>query len=141
MKLQDSFDSVYDLFVNALEKNGLRQTQERFAILRAVTEINVPFQINFLQNKLLSTKYYVSRGTLYNTLKLMELVGILEKNIQNGKIYYNLNHELKNVYIIVNQNKIKEIQLESELEHVLVSYVENKYEIKIKKMKITFFQD
>ncbi len=141
MKLQDSFDSVYDLFVNALEKNGLRQTQERFAILRAVTEINVPFQINFLQNKLLSTKYYVSRGTLYNTLKLMELVGILEKNIQNGKIYYNLNHEQKNVYIIVNQNKIKEIQLESELEHVLVSYVENKYEIKIKKMKITFFQD
>lgn len=141
MKLQDSFDSVYDLFVNALEKNGLRQTQERFAILRAVTEINVPFQINFLQNKLLSTKYYVSRGTLYNTLKLMEHIGILEKNIQNGKIYYNLNHELKNVYIIVNQNKIKEIQLESELEHVLVSYVENKYEIKIKKMKITFFQD
>jgi len=133
MKLQDSFDSVYDLFVNALEKNGLRQTQERFAILRAVTEINVPFQINFLQNKLLSTKYYVSRGTLYNTLKLMEHIGILEKNIQNGKIYYNLNHELKNVYIIVNQNKIKEIQLESELEHVLVSYVENKYEIKIRR--------
>jgi len=141
MKLQDSFDSVYDLFVSALEKNGLRQTQERFAILRAVTEINVPFQINFLQNKLLSTKYYVSRGTLYNTLKLMEHIGILEKNIQNGKIYYNLNHEPKNVYVIVNQNEIKEIQLKNEVEHLLISYVENKYEIKIKKMKITFFQD
>lgn len=141
MKLQDSFDSVYDLFVSALEKNGLRQTQERFAILKAVTELNVPFQIKILQNKLLSTKYYVSRGTLYNTLKLMEQIGVLEKNIQNGKIYYNLNHEPKNVYVIVNQNEIKEIQLESELEHVLVSYVENKYEIKIKKMKITFFQD
>jgi Fur family transcriptional regulator, ferric uptake regulator len=85
MNLQDSSESIYDLFVKALQKAGLRQTQERFAILRAIIEIKVPFQIVFLQKQLLSTKYYVSRGTLYNTLKLMEQIGILEKNFQNGK--------------------------------------------------------
>lgn len=141
MNLQDSSESIYDLFVKALQKAGLRQTQERFAILRAIIEIKVPFQIVFLQKQLLSTKYYVSRGTLYNTLKLMEQIGILEKNFQNGKIFYVLNNQLKNSYVIVNQKEIKEIQLEEEVEQLLISHIENKYNMIIKRMKITFFQD
>ncbi len=141
MNLQDSSESIYDLFVKALQKAGLRQTQERFAILRAIIEINVPFQIVFLQKQLLSTKYYVSRGTLYNTLKLMEQIGILEKNFQNGKNFYVLNNQLKNSYVIVNQKEIKEIQLEEEVEQLLISHIENKYNMIIKRMKITFFQD
>ena len=141
MNLQDSSESIYDLFVKALQKAGLRQTQERFAILRAIIEIKVPFQIVFLQKQLLSTKYYVSRGTLYNTLKLMEQIGILEKNFQNGKIFYVLNNQLKNSYVIVNQKEIKEIQLEEEVEQFLISHIENKYNMIIKRMKITFFQD
>jgi Fe2+ or Zn2+ uptake regulation protein len=141
MNLQDSSESIYDLFVKALQKAGLRQTQERFAILRAIIEIKVPFQIVFLQKQLLSTKYYVSRGTLYNTLKLMEQIGILEKNFQNGKNFYVLNNQLKNSYVIVNQKEIKEIQLEEEVEQLLISHIENKYNMIIKRMKITFFQD
>jgi hypothetical protein len=57
------------------------------------------------------------------------------------KIYYVLNNQLKNSYVIVNQKEIKEIQLEEEVEQLLISHIENKYNMIIKRMKITFFQD
>lgn len=140
MKPQESSEIVFEQFVKALQLHGYRQTQERFAILRAIIEIKAPFQINLLQKQLVSSKYYVSRGTLYNTLKMMEEIAIVDKFFQKGKCYYELNKEHSNSYMIVNQHEVRVIQLEEELEQFLISHVQKKYNLLIKKMKITFFQ-
>ena len=103
MNLQESTDHLFRQFSNALLSRGLKQTQERFAILRAIIQLNAPFQIDFLRNQLLSQKYYVSRSTLYNTLKLMEDISVVDKIIMDGKLFYELNSSNKNSYFIVNQ--------------------------------------
>lgn len=90
---------------------------------------------------MVSSKYYVSRGTLYNTLRLMKEIGIIDKFFQKGNCYYEVNRAHQNSYMIVNQKDIQEIELEKELEQFLISHVEKKYNVSIKKMKITFFQD
>lgn len=141
MNMEDSSDAIYDQFVKALEIRGLKQTQERFTILREILEIDIPFPIDLLRKQLLLSKYYVSRSTLYNTLKLMEEVGLVDKFFLKGKSYYELHRAHKNLYVIVNQDKKKEIALEEDLEKFLISHIEKKYNVAIKGMKITFFQN
>lgn len=141
MNIQESTDHLFRQFSNALLGRGLKQTQERFAILRAIIQLNSPFQIDFLRNQLLSQKYYVSRATLYNTLRLMEDIGVVDKIIMDGKLYYELNSSNKNTYFIVNQTERKMVSLEKELENFILSHVEKKFNISIKGMKITFFED
>lgn len=141
MNLQESTDHLFRQFSNALLGRGLKQTQERFAILRAIIQLNSPFQIDFLRNQLLSQKYYVSRATLYNTIKLMEDIGIVDKIIMDGKMFYELNSSNKNTYFIVNQYERKMISLEKELENFIISHVEKKFNISIKGIKITFFEE
>lgn len=141
MKIEESSDAIYDQFVKALEIRGLKQTQERFTILREILEIDIPFPIDFLRKQLLSNKYYVSRSTLYNTLKLMEEIGLVDKFFLNGKSYYELHRVHKNLYVIISQDEKKDITLEEDLEKFLISHVEKKYNVALKGMKITFFQN
>lgn len=140
MNLQESSDYIYRQFANALLDRGLKQTQERFAILRAIIEIDAPFLIDILRNQLLSKKYYVSRATLYNTMKLMEEMGIVDKVILDGKLFFEINRSNKNTYSIINQHERKFISLDKDVEDFLISSIENKFNISIKGVKITFFE-
>lgn len=140
MCINESSDYLLRQFSNALLDRGLKQTQERFAILRAIIDIDAPFLIDLLRNQLLSKKYYVSRATLYNTMKLMEEMGIIDKVILDGKLYFEINRSNKNSYSIVNQYERRFISLDQELEEFLITSVETKFNISIKGVKITFFE-
>ena len=140
MNLQESTDHLYRQFANELLSRNLKQTQERFAILRAIIQLKAPFQIHFLRKQLLSQKYYVSRSTLYNTMKLMDEIGFVDKIIVEGKLFYELKSPGKNIYFIVNQNERNIISIDKEVEDFLISNIEQKFDISIKSMKITFFE-
>ena len=71
----------------------------------------------------------------------MEDIGVVDKIIMDGKLYYELNSSNKNTYFIVNQTERKMVSLEKELENFILSHVEKKFNISIKGMKITFFED
>lgn len=43
MNAEDSSEIIFEQFVKALQIHGYRQTQERFAILRAIIGIKAPF--------------------------------------------------------------------------------------------------
>ena len=93
MKTSDRRDSVRQaverILDNYLAMNNHRKTPERYAILRAVYDINGHFTLDELGEKLATEyKFPVSRGTLYNTLNLfMELRLVIRHRFQGTTKY------------------------------------------------------
>lgn len=65
---QELLDTVQQVFTEYLEKQGLRKTPERFAILREVYLIDDHFDVESLYIQMKARKIHVSRATLYNTI-------------------------------------------------------------------------
>ena len=61
-----------------LESNNLRMTPERYQVLKAVFSYSHSFAMDDLQNRLAEWAFPVSRGTLYNTTKLLLKAHLLE---------------------------------------------------------------
>ncbi len=55
----------------------MRQTSERFAILRAVYDIDGTFTIEELEQTMQNRRFHVSRGTLYLTTQLLVQANLL----------------------------------------------------------------
>ncbi len=70
-------EAVATYFREFLQANGLRQTRERFAILRAAYEFEGTFTFDALQQTLLDHKFRVSTATLYNTTQLLVQANLL----------------------------------------------------------------
>ena len=93
MKTSDRRGSVRQaverILDNYLAMNNHRRTPERYAILRAVYDINGHFTLDELGDKLATEyKFPVSRGTLYNTLNLfMELRLVIRHRFQGTTKY------------------------------------------------------
>ena len=80
---------VEQILDNYLEMNNHRKTPERYAILRAVYDMNGHFTLDELGTKLAQDdKFPVSRATLYNTLNLfMELRLVIRHRFQGTTKY------------------------------------------------------
>ena len=93
MKTTDKKESVRQsaerMLDNYLEMNNHRKTPERYAILKAVYDMNSHFTLEELGGKLNEVyKFPVSRATLYNTLKLfMELRLVIRHRFQGTTKY------------------------------------------------------
>jgi len=93
MKTTDKKESVRQsaerMLDNYLEMNNHRKTPERYAILKAVYDMNSHFTLEELGGKLNEVyKFPVSRATLYNTLKLfMELRFVIRHRFQGTTKY------------------------------------------------------
>jgi Fur family ferric uptake transcriptional regulator len=75
-KSDETYRQAYELMADYIERNQLRNTAERFNILRAVCTLQ-RFSVNELQAAL--TDIAISRATVYNNLCLMEKAGVVHR--------------------------------------------------------------
>lgn len=79
---------VRGVLTEYLEANNCRKTPERFAILDAVYNLGGYFTIEEVKNRLAENNFHVSRGTLFNTLRLfVELRLVIRHKFQTGTRY------------------------------------------------------
>ena len=88
-KKESAYSAVERILDNYLEMNNHRKTPERYAILRAVYDMDGHFTLDELGEKLAEAyKFPVSRATLYNTLNLfMELRLVIRHRFQGTTKY------------------------------------------------------
>jgi Fur family ferric uptake transcriptional regulator len=77
-------EEVKKIFSNYLEKNNLRKTPERFAILEEIYRRNDHFDAEALYIHMKTQNYRVSRATVYNTLEILVICDLVTKH-QFGK--------------------------------------------------------
>jgi len=79
-EVSGNFDDVKQIFIAYLEKNQHRKTPERFTILKEIYAFEGHFDVETLYIKMKNSKYRVSRATLYNTIELLLLCGLVVKH-------------------------------------------------------------
>lgn len=62
---------VRKIFLEYLEKNSHRKTEERFNILDEIYNLTEHFEIESLYNHMQEKGYHVSKATVYNTIELL----------------------------------------------------------------------
>ncbi len=83
-KQEKMMEEVMKIFSHHLEKNSLRKTPERFAILREIYHRTDHFDAEALYIHMKNQNYRVSRATVYNTLELLVNCDLVTKH-QFGK--------------------------------------------------------
>ena len=91
----DSESAIKQLLQIYLEQNNFRKTPERFAVIESVCSFDSIFTIQDLSDRLVERNFPVSRGTLYNTMRILIGLHIVEslkiKGMASYKVCYSHN--------------------------------------------------
>lgn len=69
--VEQTKETVKQIFTKYLKEHSLRKTSERFAILDRIYSIDGHFDIESLYKFMIENNYQVSRATLYNNIDLL----------------------------------------------------------------------
>lgn len=117
--IQEVVAERFRLFLIA---NQLRQTKERFAILRAIYDIDGTFTIEDLQLTMQNRRFHVSTGTLYATTLLLVQANLLIRHpfSSSAAVFERITDDRPRSYQICNNchriTRIKSKELASSLE-------------------------
>jgi Fur family ferric uptake transcriptional regulator len=82
-------ENVSLIFSKYLKSKDLRQTPERFAILSEIYLSDTHFSLQSLGERLTKKRFFVSRGTLYNTIELLLDCGLVKRyQLESNRMRY-----------------------------------------------------
>ena len=81
-------DNAREILDGYLEITARRKTPERYAILKAIYDIDGHFTVEELNKVLEDEKFIVSRATLYNTLRLFQKIHLVVRHRLADKTKY-----------------------------------------------------
>ena len=77
-----------ELLNKYLIDNNLRQTPERYIILKYIYSTSTHFDIDYLYSKI-NKKEKISRATIYNNLEILTQAGLIKKlHLNHNKVLY-----------------------------------------------------
>ena len=83
---EDIQQKVKEIFSKYLEKEKLRKTPERFAILREIYSVDAHFDVESLFNLMKKKKHPISLATIYNTIEHLLACDLIAKHQFNKNI-------------------------------------------------------
>ncbi|HPG73296.1 MAG TPA: transcriptional repressor [Bacteroidales bacterium] len=83
---KELINTVRQILSDYLEKNGLRKTPERFAILEEIYNYDGHFEIEKLYITMRNKNISISRATLYNTIEVLLAAKIIKKHQFGGNV-------------------------------------------------------
>lgn len=81
-------DHARHILDSYLEATAKRHTPERYAILEAIYQLEGHFTVEELNNLLENHRFFISRATLYNTLRLFQRIHLVVRHRLADKTKY-----------------------------------------------------
>jgi len=133
-------ENVSLIFSKYLKSKGLRQTPERFAILSEIYLSDTHFNLQSLSERLTKKRFFVSRGTLYNTVELLLDCGLIRRyQLESSRMRYEKTKNTKSHDHVVLTDTKEILEFTDEQLSKIQKNVEKMFNIEIYDHSLVFY--